>query len=147
MADKEAEATMDGHADPAVGPKIVTVRPDRQVMTRQKLPYFLGISAESAGAKGISMNMVVIPPGGSAEPHMHQGFETAIYVIKGRVLTRFGEGLKQETINETGDFLFIPASLPHQPVNLSDTEAAIAIVARNVADEQESVVHYDPSAR
>jgi uncharacterized RmlC-like cupin family protein len=93
------------------------------------------------------MNMVVIPPGGSAEPHMHQGFETAIYVIRGRVLTRFGEGLSQETVNEAGDFLFIPASLPHQPVNLSDTEAAVAIVARNVADEQESVVHYDPAAR
>jgi uncharacterized RmlC-like cupin family protein len=125
---------------------IVTVRPDQEVMTRQQLPYFVGVSNQSAGARGISMNMVVIPPGGSAEPHLHEGFETAIYLIKGRVLTRFGAGLKQETINESGDFLFIPASLPHQPVNLSDTEAAVAIVARNVADEQESVVHYDPSA-
>jgi uncharacterized RmlC-like cupin family protein len=147
VADEEAEATMDGNADSAAPPKIVTVRPDKEVMTRQKLPYFIGISADSAGAKAISMNMVVIPPGGSAEPHMHQGFETAIYVIKGRVLTRYGEGLAQESVNESGDFLFIPASLPHQPVNLSDTEAAIAIVARNVADEQESVVHYDPSAQ
>jgi len=127
-------------------PTIVTVRPETEVMTLQKLPYFLGVSNASAGAQGISMNMVVIPPGGSAEPHFHKGFETAIYLIKGRVLTRFGEGLKQETINESGDFLFIPASLPHQPVNLSDTEAAVAIVARNVADEQESVVHYDATA-
>jgi len=137
---------MTGVPSAVAQPTIVTVRPDKEVMTLQKLPYFIGVSNASAGAQGISMNMVVIPPGGSAEPHFHKGFETAIYLIKGRVLTRFGEGLKQETINESGDFLFIPASLPHQPVNLSDTEAAVAIVARNVADEQESVVHYDATA-
>jgi len=137
---------MDSSSSAAAQPTIVTVRPDQEVMTLQKLPYFIGVSSASAGARAISMNMVVIPPGGSAEPHFHEGFETAIYLIKGRVLTRFGEGLKQETINESGDFLFIPASLPHQPVNLSDTEAAVAIVARNVADEQESVVHYDAAA-
>jgi len=126
--------------------EIVTVRPDREVMTRQNLPYFLGVSDVSAGASGISMNMVVIPPGGSATPHLHEGYETAIYLIKGRVLTRYGEGLAQEVVNEAGDFLFIPASLPHQPFNLSDTEPAVAIVARNDAREQESVVHYDPKA-
>lgn len=126
--------------------EIVTVRPDREVMTRQNLPYFVGVSDASAGASGISMNMVVIPPGGSATPHLHEGYETAIYLIKGRVLTRYGEGLAQEVVNEAGDFLFIPASLPHQPFNLSDTEPAVAIVARNDAREQESVVHYDPKA-
>ena len=46
----------------------------------------------------------------------------------------------------TGDFIFIPADLPHQAVNLSDTDAAYAIVARNDPNEQESVVLYDPEA-
>ena len=43
------------------------------------------------------------------------------------------------------DFLFIPPYVSHQPVNLSDTEPALAIVARNDANEQEHVFLYDPS--
>jgi uncharacterized RmlC-like cupin family protein len=42
--------------------------------------------------------------------------------------------------------MFIPADLPHQPVNLSATEPAHAIVARNDPDEQESVEPYDPAS-
>jgi len=125
---------------------IVTVRPDAPVMTRQRLPNFVGIGRATAGASGISMNLVVIPPGAAAEPHFHEGFETAIFVLEGRVETRYGRGLAQGQVNEAGDFLFIPAGLPHQPVNLSATAPARAIVARNDASEQESVVPYDPAA-
>ncbi len=122
---------------------VITVRPHREVMTRQGLPNFIGISADSAGSTGISMNMIVIPPGGAAEPHYHKGYETAIYLVKGRVQTRYGEGLKQSIVNEAGDFIFIPADVPHQPVNLSLTEPAFAVVARNDPNEQESVVRYE----
>jgi uncharacterized RmlC-like cupin family protein len=126
--------------------EIVTIRPDAAVMTKQRLPYFVGVSAATAGAGGISMNLVVIPPGGAAEPHVHKGFETAIYVLAGEVETRYGAGLAKSVVNRAGDFLFIPADVPHQPVNLSATEPARAIVARNDANEQESVVPYDPAA-
>lgn len=128
-----------GPAEPA---KLVTVRPDSEFQSRQNLPNFLGVSAETAGSTGISMNMVIIPPGGCAEPHLHKGFETAIYLLQGRVLTRFGDGLRESATNQAGDFIFIPAGLPHQPVNLSETEPAIAIVARNDPREQESVELY-----
>ncbi|HEY0793957.1 MAG TPA: cupin domain-containing protein [Chthoniobacterales bacterium] len=132
---------------PATHPEaLVAVRPTAEVMTRQHLPYFLGISKATAGAKGISMNLVIIPPGGAASPHFHRGFETAIYLISGRVKTRYGSGLKHSIINQTGDFLYIPADLPHQPINLSKTEPALAIVCRNDANEQESVVHYGAEA-
>jgi uncharacterized RmlC-like cupin family protein len=124
--------------------EIVTVHPTQGVMTRQKLPYFFGISSATAGTTGISMNLVVIPPGASAEPHFHKDYETAIYILKGRIETRYGKRLRRSLINTTGDFLFIPAGVPHQPFNLSDTEAAEAIVARNDANEQENVVPYDP---
>jgi len=36
--------------------------------------------------------------------------------------------------------------VPHQPVNLSTTEPAQALVARNDPNEQESVVVYDPAS-
>ena len=126
--------------------EIVTVRPTSSVMTRQRLPYFVGISNATAGASHLSMNLVVIPPGAAAEPHVHRGYETAIYLLQGRVETYYGPGLRQSVIHEAGDFIFIPADVPHQPVNLSATEAAHAIVARNDPQEQESVVAYDPAA-
>jgi uncharacterized RmlC-like cupin family protein len=40
---------------------VQAVRPDREVMTRQRLPYFIGISGETVGARGLSMHIVVIP--------------------------------------------------------------------------------------
>lgn len=144
--------------------RIITVRPTETVNTRQQLPNFEGISAASAGATGLCMHMVIIPPGGKAVPHIHNGYETAIYIIKGRAETRYGEGLKQSEINQAGDFIFIPADVPHQPggvvppvrhpacttqagqpVNLSQTEEVVAIVSRNDPNEQESVVLYNPA--
>jgi uncharacterized RmlC-like cupin family protein len=124
--------------------EIVTVRPDFERMTRQQLPNFVGISEATAGATGISMNVVTIPAGGKAEPHLHYGYETAIFLLRGNVETRYGPGLRKSVVNETGDFIFIPANVPHQAVNMSDTEPAYAIVARNDPNEQENVILYDP---
>ncbi|CAB3792320.1 hypothetical protein LMG28614_03500 [Paraburkholderia ultramafica] len=126
---------------------VIKVRPDRHEMaTTQRLPYFVGISAGTAGTKGLSMYMVVVPPGGHAEPHFHADYETAIYMLEGRIETRYGPGLRESVVTEAGDFLFIPPGVPHQPFNLDDTAAARAIVARNHADEHERVVPYDPAA-
>lgn len=127
---------------PNLDQEIKLVRPKSVTTTRQKLPYFVGISSDSAGSKGISMNLVVIPPGASAEPHYHKDFETAIYMLEGEVETRYGEGLKKSMVNRKGDFLFIPPDLPHQPVNLSTIRPALAIVSRNDPNERENVVLY-----
>ncbi|MCI0508146.1 MAG: cupin domain-containing protein [Gammaproteobacteria bacterium] len=135
---------MNKSAAPEYGTEVVTVRAPQEVLTRQKLPYFLGISRNTTGAKSLSMNLVVIPPGASAEPHYHKDFETGIYVLKGRVETRYGAKLEKSVINEAGDFLFIPPGLPHQPFNLSNSEAAVGIVVRNDPNEQENVVPYNP---
>ena len=125
--------------------EIIIVRPEVTTDTKQKLPNYVGISEASAGSTAISMNMVVIPPGAKAEAHFHKGYETAVYLLKGRVKTLYGDHLAKSVINETGDFIFIPAGVPHQPINLSETDAAVAIVARNDANEQESVQVYNPS--
>ena len=58
--------------------KVVAVRPDQTIETKQNLPYFVGISTETAGAMGLSMNLVVIALGGSPKAHYHQDFETVI---------------------------------------------------------------------
>lgn len=125
---------------------VLALRPDAAVMTTQRLPYFVGISGETAGATGLSMHLVVIPPGARAAPHRHLGYETGIYVLAGRVLTRWGERLEHQTISEAGDFLFVPPGIPHEAINLSDTEAARAVIARNHPAEQDLVEPYTPPA-
>jgi uncharacterized RmlC-like cupin family protein len=67
---------------------IVTVRPDEPVDTLQRLPAFVGISDATAGSSGIGMNLVIIPPGAAADAHFHDGFETAIFLLSGRVRER-----------------------------------------------------------
>lgn len=123
-------------------PAIQGVRPTVETMTRQQLPYFVGISGKTVGAKGLSMHVVVIPPNGRSQPHMHVGYETGIYVLEGKVRTRWGASLENEIVSEAGDFLFVPPGVPHEAINLSTTEAARAIVARNDPAEQDKVEPY-----
>jgi len=122
--------------------EVRAIRPDREVATRQRLPYFIGVSGASCGSVGLSMHLLAIPPGARSEPHWHRDHETAIYVLEGRVETRYGPDLAQCVVSEAGDFLFIPPGEPHVAINLSATEPARAIVARNDPAEQDNVVPY-----
>ena len=125
---------------------VKAVRPAAEVMTKQRLPYFVGVSGATVGATGLSMHLIVIPPGARADPHAHRRYETAIYVLEGRVETRWGEGLAESVVSGPGEFLFIPPGVPHEAINCSSTEPARAIVARNDPAEQDNVVPY-PSSR
>jgi uncharacterized RmlC-like cupin family protein len=132
--------------DTKVARQVRAVRPDREVLTRQRLPYFVGISGATCDSAGLSMHIVVIPPGARSEPHWHRDHETAIFVLEGRVETRYGPGLAASVVSERGDFLFIPPGEPHVAINLSATEPARAIVARNDPSEQDNVVPYSIDA-
>jgi uncharacterized RmlC-like cupin family protein len=118
------------------------IRPEGGTNARQQLDYVLGVSRETCAATGLSMRLVVVPPAGSAEPHYHDGYETAIYQLEGVVETRYGSGLEQSVVTRPGDFLFVPPGVPHQAINLSETEAPVAVVARNDAAEHERVIPY-----
>ncbi len=122
--------------------EIVVIHPQKSFISKQNLPNFEGVSAQTAGSKALCMHMVIIPPGAKAESHYHNGYETVIYVIKGNAKTVYGINLEKEIISGPGDFIFIPPNVPHRPENLSDTEEVVAIVSRNDPNEQESVVLY-----
>jgi uncharacterized RmlC-like cupin family protein len=121
--------------------RVVVIRAGKDV-ERQQIGYTVGVSAEVCGSTGLSLSTIVVPPGGIADAHLHDGYETAIYQLSGRVETRYGEGLAESVVTEAGDFLFIPPGVPHQPRNLSDTEPATAVVARNDPRDEERVVPY-----
>lgn len=121
---------------------VVNLRPGEATLSRQGLPYFTGISAATAGSQSLSMSLLEVPPGATSEPHIHDGYETAIYVLTGRVETRFGQRLEHTVISEAGDFVFVPPGIPHQARNLSTDQPARAVVARNDANEAEKVLPY-----
>lgn len=125
-------------------PTVQGLTPGHEVMTRQRLPYFIGISGKTVNSTGLSMHLVVIPPGSRAEPHIHVGYETGIYVLEGTVCTRWGPALEHEVVSHAGDFLFVPPGVPHEAINLSATEPARAVVARNDPAEQDRVEPFVP---
>lgn len=121
---------------------VVGVKALHEVETLQRLPYFMGISGESAGSIGLSMHLVVLPPGACSEPHVQVGFETGLYVLAGRVKTFYGANLEYEIVSESGDFLYIAPGCPHKALNLDTETAARAIVARTGSSETEDTVPY-----
>lgn len=106
---------------------------------KQGLNYFSGVSAESAGATGICMHLVVLPPGAVAKAHYHEAHETAIFQLEGSTSFRHGPNLEHTDVVEAGDYVYIPAGVPHQPFNPTG-QIARAIIARTDPNEQESVL-------
>ena len=101
-----------------------------------------GVTSQSAGAQGLCLNLVMIPPGRRGMPHFHDGHETAIYTVSGQTEVWHGRGLAKRTVVRAGDFMYIPPGTPHLPVNWGDV-TAIAVVARSDPAEAESRVVVD----
>lgn len=115
------------------------IRSSRTYHGKQGFDYAEAISTESVGSKGICMHLLNIPPKGRAKAHLHENHETAIYIMKGTSSMWYGENLELHMDVKEGDFLYIPAGMPHLPYNPSETETCTAILARTDPNEQESV--------
>jgi uncharacterized RmlC-like cupin family protein len=107
---------------------------------KQGPAYAGGVSAESAGAKAIWLGTITVPPGGRTKAHYHAAHETAIYVLSGESEMWSGPTLEEHQFARAGDYIYIPAGVPHVAANLSQTEPLIAVAARTDPNEQESVV-------
>ena len=118
------------------------VRSNETYHGKQGLDYFSGVSTQSAGSHALCMHVVVIPPGASARPHYHESHESAVYVLEGEAEMRHGPELEHVMQVRAGDFVYIPAGMPHQPYNPTDRPVR-ALVARTDPNEQESVVMLD----
>jgi uncharacterized RmlC-like cupin family protein len=116
------------------------VRAEAEFSGKQGLRYAPGISAQSVGARSIHLQIVTIPPGGRAKAHKHDGHETAIYILSGESGVWYGQKLEKHLCARAGDFVYIPANMPHLPYNPSETQNCFAVIARTDPNDQESVV-------
>ncbi len=87
------------------------------------------IDGNTVGASKIWLGHLTAVPNTMGPPHHHGEAETAVYVLKGRVRVYFGEDFEESVEAGPGDFVFVPAHLPHIEGNPYD-EPAEAIVSR-----------------
>lgn len=103
--------------------------------------YTPGISAVSVGSRALWVGSVVLPPGGRTKAHVHENHESAFYLISGEEVELWtGDALQERAIAHAGDYLYIPAGVPHIAVNRSGSLPAVFVGARTDPNEQESVV-------
>ncbi len=114
------------------------LRAEKTYGGKQGFDYFEGVARETVGSNGICMHLLTVPPGGRAKAHKHDSHETAIYVISGKAVMYWGERLENVMETNAGDMVYIPANMPHLPVNRS-SEPVTAVIARTDPNEQESV--------
>lgn len=105
---------------------------------KQGFDYFEGVAKETVGSTGICMHILTIPPGGRAKAHKHDSHETAIYVLSGTAIMYWGEKLENCMETAAGEMIYIPANVPHLPINTSGKDVT-AVIARTDPSEQESV--------
>lgn len=109
-------------------------------VSQQGSKYTPGISKESVGAQALFLGMVTIPPEGRTKAHIHALHESAFYMMSGDEVELWtGDALEHREVAHPGDYLFIPAGVPHVAVNRSQLPA-VFIGARNESTAQESVV-------
>ncbi|RMF81304.1 MAG: cupin domain-containing protein [Chloroflexi bacterium] len=110
------------------------------------IQYKQGLSGKNVGAQNLSINVATVPPGAVAYAHIHDGFEVMLFIVQGKVKHTFGEGLKNEIVNQAGDFIYIKPGVPHEVFNIGDEEV-IAFVARSTADEWDKIINYPSQYR
>jgi uncharacterized RmlC-like cupin family protein len=106
---------------------------------RTGVTYAAGISATTAGASGLCLQLASLPPGARARAHRHDEHESAAYVLEGEMVLWFGERLEHKLVARPGDFIYIPNGVPHLVLNASAIKPAVAVLARTDPDEQEDV--------
>ena len=72
-----------------------------------------------------------VKPGARTGIHHHGDQQTIAYVLSGKCEVRWGDHGEFFAIAKAGDFLHVPAYLPHMEINPSDSESFVWVVVRS----------------
>jgi uncharacterized RmlC-like cupin family protein len=120
-------------------PTCKVVRSGDAYVGQQGFTYLAGLTGGTVGSRGISMTLVTLPDGARAKTHLHREIETAVYVIDGEAEMYFGDELQELLRARAGEYIYIPADMPHLVVNRSGGPCR-ALVAHTAADDQAGIV-------
>ena len=95
--------------DMQASPTRVVVRGSEPVVSAQGSRYEPGVSAETAGARGLFLGTITLLPGHRTKAHVHH-HESAHYMLSGEAVELWtGPRLEQRSVARPGDYLFITA--------------------------------------
>ena len=89
------------------------------------------ITHARTGANKLWAGTVTIHANAKTGAHHHGELESVIYVIGGRARMRWGERLEYFADAGPGDFIYVPAFVPHQEINASRDEPLSCVVVRS----------------
>jgi uncharacterized RmlC-like cupin family protein len=92
------------------------------------------ISRARTGAEKLWAGTVVIHPKAKTGAHHHGPVESVIYVVSGHARMRWGDRLEYIAEAGPGDFIYVPAYVPHQEINASDDEPLSCVLCRSGQD-------------
>jgi uncharacterized RmlC-like cupin family protein len=93
------------------------------------------VSQATTGAQNIFMGVFSVPAGARSRPHYHENCESAVYILSGELEVKWGDHLEEVVRLEQGDLVYVPPRETHILENLSDSEPAEYVVARNSPEE------------
>lgn len=89
------------------------------------------VCAQTGVSSQIWGGTFLVEPGAHTGIHHHGEQDTIVYVLAGESLVRWGEQGEQQATARAGDFVHVPAWLPHMEINPSATEPFRWIVIRS----------------
>jgi uncharacterized RmlC-like cupin family protein len=98
------------------------------------------ISQLTADAQNIYMAVLRVPPRTQSRPHYHEDCESAVYMLSGSLRVKWGDHLEHELTLEPRDLVYVPPRETHILENVSDSEPAEYVVARDSPHEDAVVV-------
>jgi uncharacterized RmlC-like cupin family protein len=91
------------------------------------------IAPEVGVASSLWGGLFTVEPGASTGIHHHGEQQTIAYVLTGVCEVRWGEKGENVATAKAGDFIHVPAFLPHMEINPSRSEAFQWVVVRSTA--------------
>ena len=120
-------------------PTCRVVRSGASYVGQQGFTYLAGLTGATAGSRALCMTLLTLPDGARAKTHLHRAIETAAYVIEGEVEMYFGERLESLLHARAGEYVYVPADMPHLVMNRSGAPCR-ALVAHSAEDDQAGIV-------
>ena len=114
------------------GVRVVHARElDPNVPQTQGMSRAAAINFARVGAEKIWAGTVNILPNAKTGAHHHGPVESVIYVVGGRARMRWGDRLEFVADAGPGDFIFVPAYVPHQEINADPGEPLSCVLVRS----------------
>ncbi len=128
-----------GHQTPYWRRPVVRSRPENRTTDTPQtsgMQRFAAISGSLTGSQSLWMGGNTVAPGQKSADHHHGEADSGIYIVSGHPRFVFlADGEEQYVDTGPGDFVYVPAWVPHREENPAPDEVAVVVLARSTPEE------------